>query len=462
MNEHRRLTDFVWRPASATLRFRSFAYLLLLDCILVLASFPVASALRSILYDGMPWNYDRGWLTFSIALLPVYLIVASNRHAYTAANLQDPFRAIRKGVEALVIAVAIMILVVFYLKTGEQLSRLTIALGSGTAVILLGIGRYVFATNLDRIVGGNPFSVILIADGDAPVPPGVFSVVIPSGKDLDPDSDDPAMYDRLARALQTADRVVVACPPERRMAWAGALRGANVQSEIAIPELSLLEPLGLGTTSECPSIIVAAGPLSLFDRVVKRLFDVSVAGSALVLLSPLLVVVAIWIKLDSPGPVLFHQTRIGRGNRHFRILKFRSMADERADGAGDRSASRDDDRITRSGRFIRKTSIDELPQLVNVLRGDMSIVGPRPHALGSRAATKLFWEVDGRYWHRHAAKPGLTGLAQVRGYRGATVFEDDLRNRLKADLEYLEAWTIWRDVKIILLTVRVLLHRNAY
>jgi lipopolysaccharide/colanic/teichoic acid biosynthesis glycosyltransferase len=91
----------------------------------------------------------------------------------------------------------------------------------------------------------------------------------------------------------------------------------------------------------------------------------------------------------------------------------------------------------------------------------MSIVGPRPHALGSRAADKLFWEVDERYWHRHAAKPRLTGLAQVGGYRGATLYEDDLRNRLQADLEYLEHWSIWRDIKIIVLTFRVLLHRNA-
>ena len=146
----------------------------------------------------------------------------------------------------------------------------------------------------------------------------------------------------------------------------------------------------------------------------------------------------------------------------FQVLKFRSMTVADADGAGHRSASRDDDRITRCGRFIRGTSIDELPQLLNVLKGDMSIVGPRPHALGSRAADKLFWEVDQRYWDRHAAKPGLTGLAQVRGFRGATLVEDDLRNRLQADLEYLENWSVWRDVKIIFLTVRVVWHRNAF
>src|SRR3546814_13408532 len=108
------------------------------------------------------------------------------------------------------------------------------------------------------------------------------------------------------------------------------------------------------------------------------------------------------------------------------------------------STARGDKRMTRVGAVIRKTSIDELPQLFNVLKGDMSIVGPRPHAPGSRAADKLFWEIDSRYWCRHATKPGLTGLAQVRGYRGATHHEDDLVNSLHSDLEYLDHWSIWR------------------
>jgi len=118
--------------------------------------------------------------------------------------------------------------------------------------------------------------------------------------------------------------------------------------------------------------------------------------------------------------------------------------------------------VTRVGRFIRRTSIDELPQLINVVIGDMSIVGPRPHAVGSRAENKLFWEIDERYWHRHAAKPGLTGLAQIRGFRGATDREDDLTNRLQADLEYLNDWSLWRDIKIIVMTFGVLRHKNAF
>jgi len=132
------------------------------------------------------------------------------------------------------------------------------------------------------------------------------------------------------------------------------------------------------------------------------------------------------------------------------------------DSDGNVSASKGDQRITRVGKFIRSTSIDELPQLFNVLLGDMSLVGPRPHAIGSQAGSKLFWEIDLRYWQRHSLKPGLSGLAQVRGFRGATEKEADLTDRLQSDLEYLEGWTILRDVKIIFLTLRVLVHDKAF
>lgn len=180
------------------------------------------------------------------------------------------------------------------------------------------------------------------------------------------------------------------------------------------------------------------------------------------MLAPVLLLVAIAVKLDSPGPVLFKQPRVGRGNRSFQIMKFRSMRDEMSDRAGGRSTGRDDDRITRVGKIIRKTSIDELPQLFNVLLGDMSLVGPRPHALGSLAGDALFWEIDENYWLRHALKPGITGLAQVRGFRGATEQRSDLVNRLRADLEYIENWTITNEIVILVRTANVLIHRNAF
>ncbi len=445
-----------WRPTSVSLRIRAISYLMVLDCAALFGSFALAAEIRG------PVDGGHNWLVFALTLLPVYLVTATNSRAYAPRILEEPFRAIRTGGQALLLSLGALTLAVFYLKSGFSFPRFTIAIGSTGAAVALAVTRYLYVCHLGKIIGGHPFNAILIRDGDQPMPPGRFSMVIASESFFDPEEHDPIMYDRLARSLATANRVVIACGPERRRAWARALRGANIQSEILIPELLDLAPLGMGPHRESPSVIVATGPLSLLDRGLKRGFDLAIAGGALLMAALPMLLIALWIKLDSKGPVFFKQTRIGRGNEMFRMLKFRSMRDVVGDGLGHRSTARDDDRITRVGRLIRRTSLDELPQLLNVIQGHMSIVGPRPHALGSRAADKLFWEVDHRYWDRHATKPGLTGLAQVRGFRGATLVEDDLRNRLRSDLEYLESWSIWRDVKIIFLTTKVVLHRNAF
>ena len=303
---------------------------------------------------------------------------------------------------------------------------------------------------------------IVILDGLAcATPPGAHGVdARESG--LRPDVNDPLMLDRIGRLLKHADRVVVACTPEARICWAMALKGANISGELVAAEIDELGAIGTSRYAGQSTMVVAAGSLGLRDRILKRLLDVSLAGTALLLLGPLMFLVAVAIKFETPGPIFFVQQRLGRGNRLFNMYKFRSMRSDRADGAGNQSTRRDDDRITRIGRLIRSTSVDELPQILNVLSGDMSLVGPRPHALGSTAGDELFWEVDSRYWHRHASKPGLTGLAQVRGFRGATHCRSDLTNRLQADLEYLSGWTIWRDVSIIFATFRVLVHKNAF
>ncbi len=369
-----------WRPSSASLRVRSIAYLMAIDCSALFGSFALAAQLRG------PVDPMGNWLVFALTLLPVYLVIAVNLQAYSPSTLEEPFRAIRKGGQSLLLSMGTLTLAVFYLRSGLQFPRLTVATGSTCAALGLSASRYLYVCHLQTILGGNPFDAILIRDGDQPMPSGRFSMVIASESYFDPEGDDPVMYDRLAKSLATANRVVIACAPERRRAWARALRGANIQGEILVPELAELTPLGLGPRRDGPSIIVAVGPLSLIDRMIKRGFDLLIAGGALLLATPLMLLVALWIKLDSPGPVFFAQTRIGRGNEMFRMLKFRSMRVAGADGPGHRSTARDDDRITRVGRLIRRTSLDELPQLLNVVRGHMSIVGPRPHALGSRAA----------------------------------------------------------------------------
>lgn len=446
-----------WRPRVTQLRIRAFVWLVVIDTVAIALSFLATVAIRA---ENIA---ESSSLVIAAVLLPVYLVTALNSHAFSSETIQDPFSAVGQGLKSLMLALAAVIFVAYYLKTSATFPRLTVTLGAILSFAMIAVGRYLFTRHLTMFLGGNPFSVLLIVDGDEPVPEGNFSIVMSARNLFDPDIHEPAMYDRLAMSLAGFDRVVVACPPGRRHAWANALKGANVQGEIVIPEFKgYVPPLGIAMHHDTPTLIVANGPLQLVDRAVKRFFDVVIAIAGLIILAPLFIAVAIAIKLDSPGPILFKQVRIGRANKLFRMLKFRSMRVESCDGAGGVSTALQDDRVTRIGNFIRKTSIDELPQLINVVLGQMSIVGPRPHALGSTAENKLFWEIDTRYWHRHAARPGLTGLAQVRGFRGATLRESDLKLRLQADLEYLDTWSIWRDLKIIILTLRVLVHRNAF
>ncbi len=195
-------------------------------------------------------------------------------------------------------------------------------------------------------------------------------------------------------------------------------------------------------------------PMTLAERSVKRLLDVLVAGAALLLVAPLLIITAIAIRIETRGPVLFKQTRNGFNNRPFKILKFRSMR-VMEDGEAIRQASRYDDRVTGVGKLIRKLSIDELPQLWNVLRGEMSIVGPRPHALAHDAH---YEKLIGEYPYRQHVKPGLTGWAQVNGSRGETPTLESMAERVRFDLWYVEHASIWLDMRIIARTLPALLN----
>ncbi len=200
-------------------------------------------------------------------------------------------------------------------------------------------------------------------------------------------------------------------------------------------------------------------PLSLSERVVKRLLDIVLGVSGIVLLTPMLVILAIAIKLDSPGDALFRQTRRGFNSRKFKIFKFRTMTDLE-DGTTIRQAVRGDRRVTGIGAWLRRTSIDELPQLFNVVRGDMSLVGPRPHAA---AHDDYYAEQISHYAFRHHMKPGITGWAQIRGYRGETPTVQSMKERVEHDIWYIDNWSVTLDVQIILRTaLEVIRGRNAY
>ncbi len=234
-------------------------------------------------------------------------------------------------------------------------------------------------------------------------------------------------------------------PIEVHLGLGGPLRGMD-RAEVA----------HIGAVS---GLTMTRRPLGVLQQIEKRLFDIGVAALALVLLSPLFAITALLIRLDGPGPVLFRQKRYGLNQEPFRIFKFRTMR-TMDDGRVVRQATKGDARVTRIGAHLRRLSIDELPQLLNVLIGDMSIVGPRPHAL---AHDQLYFEKLARYARRLNVKPGITGWAQVRGHRGEIADDSAMLARLDHDLYYIDNWSLWLDVKIMFMTVFSRgAHANAY
>lgn len=208
-----------------------------------------------------------------------------------------------------------------------------------------------------------------------------------------------------------------------------------------------------------PVVAVCESPFYGVRGIAKRACDMLLAAIILLLIWPLLAAIAIGVKLDSPGPVLFKQRRYGLDGKEIVVYKFRSMT-VCEDGAAIRQASANDSRITPFGRFLRRTSLDELPQFINVLQGRMSIVGPRPHAV---AHNEQYRKIINGYMIRHKVRPGITGLAQINGFRGATETPEKMATRIRYDLEYLRTWSLALDLSIIVKTITVLLgDRNAY
>jgi Undecaprenyl-phosphate glucose phosphotransferase len=189
----------------------------------------------------------------------------------------------------------------------------------------------------------------------------------------------------------------------------------------------------------------------------KRLQDLALSAVALVLLAPLLLMIGLLVRLDSPGPALFRQRRHGFNQEEIVVWKFRTMRHEAADACASRQVTADDDRVTRIGRFLRATSLDELPQLLNVLRGEMSLVGPRPHAIGMKTGATESARLVADYAHRHRIKPGMTGWAAIKGSRGPLHTAADVRRRIQLDIDYIERQSFWLDLWIILVTIPVLL-----
>ena len=445
----------LWRGSKNGLRFNLYLALLTAD----IASLVLAFALGNLVRTGNVVHYQG--LDMLVVLLPVFLAIALTGQCYSIAALKRPGYGIRRAIRSFILAMVVVIGIIFYLKASEDFSRVITAVASLSAILLLAGSRWLIGKAAGRSVGWNFNNEALLLDDPDVLPSLSGTVVYADALGLSP-SDDPVVLDRLGQLLRHCDRLVIACSAARREAWAALLKGVDVNVEILAPEMDKIGALGVGRFNRSSTLLVSRGPLPLRDQAIKRGFDLFLAVPAIIITAPVLLAIALAIKAESRGPVFFRQRRIGLCNRMFYIYKFRTMHVEHTDAEASRLTLPGDARVTKVGDFLRKTSLDELPQLINVLLGDMSIVGPRPHATGALAGESLYWEVDGRYWHRHAVKPGITGLAQVRGFRGNTVRHEDLSNRLQSDLEYLTGWSIWRDLSIVAATFKVMVHHNAY
>lgn len=222
-------------------------------------------------------------------------------------------------------------------------------------------------------------------------------------------------------------------------------------------------PRSYSHVGNVPMLDIFDKPIADWDMVAKRAFDLFFASLAILTLWPVMLIAAIAVKATSKGPVLFVQKRHGFNNEEVSVFKFRSMYTEMSDPTAKQAVTKNDPRVTPVGRFLRKSSLDELPQFFNVLKGDLSLVGPRPHAVAAQTADRKYVDVVESYFARHKVKPGVTGWAQINGWRGEIDSDEKIRFRTAYDLYYIENWSLWLDLKILFLTpIRLLNSENAY
>jgi Undecaprenyl-phosphate glucose phosphotransferase len=383
---------------------------------------------------------------------------------------------------------ALLLAGAFFFKAGEEFSRAFISLwlvGGISALVLARIGvsrvigRWTAEGRLDRravIVGGGESAASLIRalensrsahirivglfDDRGAERSGVVANYPQLGS-----IDDLVGFARTHRV----DMLIVALPVTAEARLLQLLRKLWVLPvDIRISALSSrlrFRPRAYSWIGDVPFLDLFDRPLQGSDVLTKAVFDRVVGALALIALSPVMLATAIAIKLDSRGPVLFRQRRYGFNDELIEVFKFRSMYAEQSDANAAKLVTKGDPRVTRVGRFIRKTSIDELPQLFNVVfKGDLSLVGPRPHAVHAKAANALYQDVVDGYSARHRVKPGITGWAQINGWRGETDTPEKIQRRVECDLEYIERWSPFFDLYILAMTPVTLLTKseNAY
>jgi Undecaprenyl-phosphate glucose phosphotransferase len=398
-------------------------------------------------------------------------------------DIFDEFKriGILRTLKCLAVVILLLTACLFILKVSDYVSRLWLATWSITSAIALCGLRLLTASAAQRlrqsgrlmknvaIVGasevGQQLAAKFIQERLGTRLVGIFderqSRFVESANSGTKVHQLPALYELLCRGC--VDEIVIAIPPyasHRVFQLSRRFHPFAVSLRVLAPEgYENFQVLDSRRYGDIGTFRVMGKPLDEVAALVKRIEDLVIAVLCLLITLPLMLVIALSIKLDSRGPVLFRQKRLGANNLPFDLLKFRSMYVEQTDPLGHQLTQAGDPRVTRVGRFLRVTSMDELPQLINVLRGDMSLVGPRPHALAASAAGISYARAISEYPIRHRVKPGITGWAQVNGWRGETTTIEQIRQRVEHDLYYIENWSLTLDLLILGRTVFAVLSR---
>ena len=441
----------------------------------------------SLVYVAPQGGYSSTYIFASIAGAIFAVLLFQISDAYQVHSLRNALRSLPKIFICWTITFATLTAAAFFMKIGQEFSRVWFGSWFLSGFAFLALGRNFIAFAIRRwardgtmerravIVGGGEAAEKLIRaleqqpDNDVRIC-GIFddrserrSPAIVAGYPKLGNVSELVEFARLARI----DMLILSLPltaEKRVMELLKKLWVLPVDIRLAAHSSELkFRPRAYSNIGSVQMLDIFDRPINDWDSVAKRLFDIFFSILGIVAFSPIMLVTAIAVKLTSKGPVLFKQQRHGFNNEIINVYKFRSMYTEKSDPTAINPVTRNDPRVTPVGRFIRRTSIDELPQFFNALKGELSLVGPRPHAIHARSHDTVFTEVVDGYFARHRVKPGVTGWAQINGWRGEIDDAEKIKQRTAFDLYYIENWSLLFDLKILLMTpIRLFSSENAY
>jgi Undecaprenyl-phosphate glucose phosphotransferase len=426
-------------------------------------------------------------LILSIAMSGLVLFALQHAWAYTVNGLGNLVRQAARLVLGVGAAFATLVATIYIFNLDAFIPRQFVLTWLGVSIALMAASRFVTAFLIRRwTTAGRLIRRAVVVGGGRPAEDlikqlrrstlaniKVCGVFDDRAKDRSAEPTDRyrilGTFDEMEEFCrqESIDLIIVTLPPsaeDRILQLMRQLWVLPIDVRVSAHQSKLrLRPRAYTYIGDIPFLAVFDKPLSDWGWVVKEVEDRVIALIALILLSPVMLIVACAVKYNSKGPVLFKQKRHGFNNQLIDVYKFRSMYTDMCDADAAKQVTKGDPRVTSVGRIIRKSSLDELPQLFNVLKGELSLVGPRPHATACKAGERLYNDVVDGYYARHRMKPGITGLAQINGWRGETDTEEKLQRRVEYDIQYIDRWSVWLDLYILAMTpVSLLNTKNAY